>query len=192
MGGIFQISKTLFSPKPGTPRGMSKGGCKRSLPLRCWAGKLSQRRRGKRRKKRLTWRTRRRRRRGASVWELRLAAQQFLRRGALKLVVQFQLQILSLCQLWPPLIFLHPPMSGFLCSPSQLSTPHHHVVWCLDNSGFVAPVGQFLHRWIVICVLWPDDIFSQHCALDLPYWGYSWVNENWAFSRRESCNSRLI
>ena len=22
--------------------------------------------------------------------------------------------------------------------------------------------------------------------------GYSWVNENWAFSRRESCNSRLI
>ena len=105
-----------------------------------WAGIVSGWQRSRKRKSGLTWRTWRRR--SASVWELRLAIQQFLRWGAFSLMLLFQLWVLSHCQPCPLFLpILNPPTSGFLRSPPHLSTHLHLVAWCLDTSGwFVAPV----------------------------------------------------
>ena len=48
--------------------------------------------------------------------------------------------------------------------------------------------GAVMHA--LFLVHWGDTMTS-HWRKAIRWW-YSWVNENWAFSRRESCNSRLF
>ena len=120
-------------PMPGTLRGRSCCGCRRSLLPLCWGGG------------RLLWwrQTRRwtpthwtRKRRGMLVLGLLLAIHPFSRRGALKLIMPLQL-LFHQCKRRPPSSLLpRPPSCGPPAHHWRPSAHLHLVAWCLDTSGW--------------------------------------------------------